>query len=156
MTASALAGRGRRTSQSSLYARNMSRNKTTIRAYLDAYNTGAADAVDHLVAPGYVHHNKDAALSLAQFKSGAAWIRKELPDFKIEIQDLLEDADRIAVRWLGTGSRSGSPAGEAEPSKRIIVHGCTVFRTENDVIVEDWEYMDEGLLLSQIGALSGD
>lgn len=134
----------------------MSQNKTAIKAYLDAYNAGAADVLDHLVAPGYVHHNKHAGLTLAQFKNGAAWIRKELPDFKIEIEDMLEDADRIVVRWLGTGSRSGSPAGDAGTSKRITVHGCTVFRTENGVIAEDWEYMDEGDLLSQIGAASSD
>jgi predicted ester cyclase len=118
--------------------------------FLDAYNAGDLDRLDELVTADYVHHNCADELDLAQFKQGARWIRAGLPDFRVEVEDLIEDGDKVAMRFVGRGTHSGSLAGEAPTSKPVAMHGVMIYRFREGLIAEDWEAMDEGQLFKQI------
>jgi len=129
-----------------------STNKSLIHRYLDAYNRGAMDELGDLVSVDYVHHNNGRDLTLAQFKAGAAWMRAGMPDFRVEVEDMIEEGDEVAVRFVGRGTHRGSMVGEAVTSRPIAVYGCTVFRLLEDRIAEDWEVIDEAEMMRQIGA----
>jgi predicted ester cyclase len=128
-------------------------NKIVVRRLLDLYNAGDWDGIDGLVDPGYVHHNNDLALNLAQFKRGAAWIRGALPDFAIGIEDMVAEGDRVAIRFVGRGTHAGSMYGETPTSKAVALHGQVVYRLADGRVAEDWETMDEHDLMKQIGAI---
>lgn len=117
--------------------------------FIDAYNRGDWDQLDQFVTPDYVHHNCEQELNLAQFKQGAAWIRGGLPDFRIEMADVIAGGDKVAVRFTGHGTHLGSLLGEAPTSNEVVVHGITIFRFRGGLIAEDWEAMDEQQLLNQ-------
>jgi len=129
-------------------------HKTLVRRYLDAYNRGALDEIDELVTSDYVHRNNGAALTLAQFKRGAAWVRQGLPDFALEAADLIAEGDRVAARWIGRGTHGASMFGEPVTGKTVTVFGTTVYRFEGGRIAEDWEAMDEAELRRQVGSLT--
>ena len=122
-----------------------------IEGYLAAYNAGDLDHLARFVTPGYVHRNNDQALTLDQFKLGAAWLRKGMPDFQTRVEDVIEVGDRLAVRWTARGTHQGSLLGEAPTGKQIVLYGATFYRLEGDLIAEDWEAMDEHFLLTQLG-----
>ena len=126
--------------------------KTILERYVDAYNSGDWERLDAFVTDDYVHNNGDARLDLAQFKQGAQWIRNGLPDFRIEVEDTVGEGDRVAVRFVGRGTHSGSLAGEVPTSTAVALHGIMIYRFRDGLIAEDWEAMDEGQLLKQIGA----
>jgi predicted ester cyclase len=86
----------------------------------------------------------------AQFKQSARWIRSGVPDFRVEIEDWIEDGERVAMRFVGRGTHSGSLAGEAPTSRSVALHGVRSYRFRDGLIAEDWEAMDEGQLLKQI------
>ena len=127
-------------------------NKAVLRRYLDAYNRAAYDELDALVTPDYVHHNNAAALSLAQFKRGAAWLHSAIPGLALEAVDLIAEDDRVAARWVGRGTHSVSIFGEPPTSRPITIFGMTDYRFEGGRIAEDWESLDEAELRRQVAA----
>jgi predicted ester cyclase len=127
-------------------------NKLLLRQFLDLYNQAAWDRLDLLTHPDYIHHNNDLELGLAQFKLGAAWIRGALPDFRIEVEDMVSEDDKVAVRFVGRGTHLGSMFGEAPTGRPIALHGLVVYRIQDNLVAEDWEAMDEHDLRKQVGA----
>jgi len=118
--------------------------------YIEAYNSGEWGRLDALVTSDYVHHNGEQQLDLAQFKQGAAWIRNGLPDFRVEIADVICEGDRAAMRFVGRGTHLGSLADETPTSNAVVLHGILIYRFRDGLIAEDWEAMDEQPLLDQI------
>ena len=131
-------------------------NKMVIRQLFDLYNEGALDMLEGLVSPDYVHHNNDANLTFAQFKRGAAWLRAGMPDFHLVTEDMLAEADKVAVRFIGRGTHLGSLYGETPTSRSVALHGMVVYRLHDNKVAEDWEIADEHDLMKQVGAVAQD
>ena len=127
--------------------------KAIVRRFYDLYNQAAWDELGELMSPGYVHHSNDDALSRAQFMRGAAWVRAGMPDFQMEIADMLAEGDRVAVRFVGRGTHLGSLYGETPTSNAVVLYGLYIVRIEDGLIQEDWEALDENDLKRQIGAI---
>ena len=126
-------------------------NKTIVQQFWDLYNQGAWDQLDSLVSEGYIHHNNASQLSLEQFKRGAAWFRAGMPDFHVVIEDMVAEADKVAVRLVGHGTHLGSFFGETPTAKPVVVYGVFIYRMQDNRIVEDWETMDEHHFREQLG-----
>ena len=125
-------------------------NKAVVRSALEAYNAADWDGLDAFFDDEYVHHNNADQLSLAQFKRGAAWLRVGMPDFRISIDDMVAEDDKVAIRMTGRGTHLGSLFGEAPTSKQITVYGAVLYRLRAGKVVEDWESLDEGHLRRQV------
>lgn len=129
-------------------------NKAVVQKFWDCYNQAAWDKLDSLVSGDYIHHNNASQLSIEQFKRGAAWIRARMPDYHIVVEDMVAEADKVVVRWVGHGTHQGSFNGEAPTGKPVAVYGVFVHRVENNRISADWEYVDEQYIMQQIGAIA--
>ena len=128
-------------------------HKARLGRYVDAYNRAADDELDGFVTDDYVHHSNGDGLTLAQFKRGAAWLRAAMPDFKVELVELIGEGDRVAGRWIGRGTHQRSMFGEAVTGNAVAIYGTTIYRFAYDGrIAEDWEVFDEGDLRRQVAA----
>ncbi len=127
-------------------------NKALLRRYIELYNERAWDGLQELLTDDYVHHSNADELTAAQFVRGAEWIIAGIPDFRVELIDLVAEGDRVAARSVGAGTHEASMLGEAPPSRRIALHGITLFRLVEGRIAEDWEAIDYADLSKQIGA----
>ena len=79
-------------------------NKALLRRYIEHYNARAWDELKALLTDDYVHHANADDLTPAQFVRGAEWIIAGIPDFMIELLDLVAEGDRVAARYVGTGT----------------------------------------------------
>ena len=131
----------------------MTPNKDLLTRYFDAYNRDAMAELDELVSPTYVHHSSDQPLTLDQFKRGSAWLRKALSDLRVDVDEMIEEGDRIAARYVLRGTHRASMLGEEVTSKAVAFNGCTVYRIADGRIAEDWEALDEAHLFRQVGAM---
>jgi predicted ester cyclase len=131
-------------------------NKMVVKQFLDLYNLGAWEQLESIISPNYIHHSNASNLSLKSFKRGAEWFRVGMPDFRIEVQDMLAEGDRVAMRFTGHGTHLGSLYGETPTSKPMIVYGMLIYRVENNLIMEDWETVDEHDFMKQLGAIPPD
>lgn len=123
-----------------------------LERYVTAYNAGNWTELRTLLAPGYVHHSGPADLDFDGFCAGAGWIRKGVPDFTVRVEDQLVDGHRVALRFTGSGTHTGSFGGEAPTGRTVTVYGTTIFRVEGGRIAEDWEALDEQPFRALLGA----
>jgi predicted ester cyclase len=85
-------------------------NKAVIRRLIEeVYNEGNLDVVDELVAPDLFDH---AAVPEHQhgidgFKHVIEWVRDISPDVHYEIDDIIAEGDKVAVRMTQSGTHTG-------------------------------------------------
>jgi predicted ester cyclase len=77
------------------------------------------------------------------------------PDLHITIEDLVEEGDRVAVRWRATGTLTGDGFGVPPTGKRMDMGGgMTIARVHNGRIAEAWNNFDFFGMHYQLGTLS--
>jgi len=76
-----------------------------------------------------------------------------VPDAQIAAQDLLRDGDRVAIRFLLTGTHQGELFGAAGTGRSLEVEGITIVEFVGDQVVERWNRLDDLGLLGQLGVL---
>lgn len=87
------------------------------------------------------------------------WFRRlfaSAPDWRIEVENVLDDGDRQAVvQWRATGTFDGEPFQGIEPTgRRIELRGVDVVRFDTDGKVEDNTiYYDGAEFARQLGLL---
>jgi predicted ester cyclase len=81
-----------------------------------------------------------------------SYLRTAFPDFRTEIEDVLVDGERTAVRWKATGTQSGQ-FGDLGPTGRVATWtGIDLIRLRGDRIVELWGNTDSLGLRQQLMA----
>ena len=61
-------------------------------------------------------------------------------DYVVEILDLIEEKDKVAVRACFTGTHSAELCGVSATGKKISFEALEIFRVENGKIAESWGY----------------
>ena len=86
-----------------------------------------------------------------QFKGLLLTYRQAFPDHTYEILDLLEDGDKVAMRWRVKGTHPG-PLGELQPTgKAIEIEGFAICRIADGRIQQVWQQRDHMGLMEQLG-----
>lgn len=113
-------------------------NKALVRRYIDeANNRGNVALVDELMASDYVWH--DGPASREELKRFLAWQRETAPDWRISIEDIFAEGDRVAVRASASGTRSEERPGIRFPEPRHMeVKWIAIYRFESRRIAEVW------------------
>lgn len=87
----------------------------------------------------------------AQLKGLLRTYRQAFPDHTYEILDLLEDGDKVAMRWRVKGTHTG-PLGDLPPTgKSIEIEGFAISRFANGRIQQVWQQWDNMGLMEQLG-----
>jgi predicted ester cyclase len=74
------------------------------------------------------------------------------PDAYLNAEDMIEQGDKLVLRYLLAGTHKGPILGFAGTGKHVRIPGITVLRFEHDKCVERWSALDTLVLLLQIGA----
>ena len=112
---------------------------------------------------GYVHHNYDflmehmaadyydnspcAARTNLECVNVLKGTEQTFPDMQVEILDLIEEHERIAVRARFTGTHSAELCGVPATRKKISFEALEIFRVKNGKIVESWGYWPDMQIL---------
>jgi predicted ester cyclase len=95
----------------------------------------AAGDIDH-VADWFTEDFKLHDPSIGGFRFGHDGARdmlhslaKHVPAARIDALDMVEEGDKVAVRWLFSGQKNGRPA---------YLSAVAIYRFEGDRIAEDW------------------
>src|SRR3954454_5961679 len=80
---------------------------------------------------------------------------RAVPDFQMEVVDLLASGDKVAVRWHMTGTFSGEAEfeGAIATGERIDITGCDVLTVRDGRIVRNDAYMNGMQMARQLGLL---
>ncbi|TML02559.1 MAG: MBL fold metallo-hydrolase [Actinobacteria bacterium] len=81
-----------------------------------------------------------------------------VPDLDLQVQDMVVDKGRAAVRWRATGTFCGeTPFNGLEPNgARLELEGCDVLQIEDDLIVANDAFSDSMAFARQIGMMPAE
>ena len=110
----------------------MSQQKDLLREMAAAHNSGAADRISDWFTADFRLHEPGAP-PLPPGHEGARRMRVRIrtltPPINLEILDMIEEGDRVAVRWQLTATYEGRPFEQS-----ILA----IYRFEEGRIAEDW------------------
>lgn len=126
------------------------------RWYREVWREGNNETIRELLAPdaslrGQIGPDVEVR-GPEGFIGFAANIRNTFPDTEVSVEDIFAIDDKVAARWVATGTHTGDGLGVPPTGKRIRVTGITIARFVNGKIVEGWDNWDRLGMLEQIGA----
>ena len=128
----------------------------TRQFYDEVVNAGAIDRVDEFCTEDFVDHEEFPGIppdreGVKQFFS---MMRSAFPDFRVEVEDVIVEGDKAAVRLRFTGTHEGEFMGVPPTHKRIDVEGVDFLRlVDEERAAEHWGVTDTATLMQQIGAI---
>lgn len=123
------------------------------RLYEEALNQARyVEVVDEVVAGDVVTHNASGEDSAHRehVTNTMRALHTAFSDLVFTIDDMIEQGDRIAVRWHMTGRHTGPFAGRP-PSGRIVTQcAIVIYRIADHKVVEVWPLTDRFGLVQQL------
>ena len=109
------------------------------RVYEQAFNRGELAVIDEVFAPHFVDHSTpEQEPGTAGVKAYCAMVRAGFPDIHVTIDDLIAEADTVAVRTTWTGTHLGHYDGIAPTGKHVTRSMIQIFRLQSGKIQEEW------------------
>ena len=130
-------------------------NKAMLLRVQELWNTGKLTLADEIFAGDFVNHDPISpdVHDLKTYKEYITTVRTAFPDFHVSIDDMLAEADKVAVRWTATGTHTGVLMGIPPTNKQATWSGMTIYRFAEGKIVEAWWSKDMFSLLVQLGVI---
>jgi len=131
-------------------------NKAVIRRLIEeVYNEGNLDVVDELVAPEIFNH---AAVPEHQhgidgIKHVMEWVREFSSDVHYDMDDIIAEGEKVAVRMTHSGTHTGTVRGTPPTGKRFSVDYVHWFRLPDGKVAELWAVRDDLTRLEQLGLI---
>ena len=116
-------------------------NKTLVRRlFEETFPSGDPTAVRALVATAILDH--DPMPGQPQGVEGIEWVVTTLhdahPDLQFTVDDILAEADRVAIRWTLRGTNTGPMLGQAPSGQPVKQSAVVMFRIADGKIIERW------------------
>jgi predicted ester cyclase len=112
------------------------------RAWFDHVMNGRdVDAIDRFYSEDYTYHGPEGAMVRGrdQAKTVARHLIEAMPDRVSTVEDQISEGNRVVTRWVSRGTQVRAIGATAPAAEPVAVHGITISRIENGLIVEDWE-----------------
>jgi len=130
---------------------------TIARRWFDeVWNRRDDAAIDELMAPeSYGHVEGGDVTGPAEFRRMRDMFFSALPDVGIELEDVLANGDRVAVRWRAVGTHTGDGFGFPATRQSVNVRGTTWLVIRDGKLVEGWDTWNLGGLLESLRSSAG-
>jgi steroid delta-isomerase-like uncharacterized protein len=132
-------------------------NKLLARRWFEeVWNQKSEEAIDRMFGrPGkaYGFVGPDGVLaSPEEFKEAHRAFCGAFPDLHFDIEDVLAEGDRVAIRWKATMTHLGDHLGFPASGKAGVVTGSTFIVVNGDQIMNGWNQMDLQALFMKLQA----
>lgn len=135
-----------------------SSNQAVFRRIIDAVNAHDDEAMsqtfDDVIDSGVMIHNpvptdKTGAEAM---KAVFVGLHRGFPDLRVEIDDLLEDGEKVVARQTVTGTNLGEFMNRPPTGRHVRYEEIFIFRFACGRVVEIWGVVDVLTQLRQLGA----
>jgi steroid delta-isomerase-like uncharacterized protein len=131
-------------------------NKAVVRRFYDeVVNGGHLERADEFVTPTYIEHQQlpgaEGRQGIQIAKAFLSMMRAAFPDYRLAIEDLIAEGDRVVARVVVIGTHRGEMMGLAPTGETVRTSGVEIFRFDGNQIAEHWATFDALGMLRQIG-----
>ena len=127
------------------------RQETILKAWNGAWGDGDVAAFERILAPGYVRRSKSGSEDYASLQKTIEAMQKAFPDSVVEILQIVEDGDRVAIHWQTSATHQGTFMDVPATGRSVTVSGASFLRFEDEKLAEEWVIWDPRELLSALG-----
>lgn len=118
----------------------------------EAFNKGNFEVLKLHFDPNFIEHQFGLHPTIEGMTGDIQFLRKAFPDFKLTIEELVADDDKIWMRMTARGTNKSGFMGP--PNGRTFeIAVFDIVRFKNDKIVERWGSPDRFALLFQLWIL---
>jgi steroid delta-isomerase-like uncharacterized protein len=132
-------------------------NKALVRQFLGAVIAARdVSAADDLLSPEYTIHMPglpQPVRGLGAWKELMGGYYAAFPDLEVGLEDEIADGDRVAIRYVWSGTHRGDFMGIPATGKTVSVLGTSVFRISEGLVAEEWHLDDLLGLMQQLGVV---
>ena len=136
---------------------SMEDNKAVVQRLLDAINNGDLDELPRVVAADVVDHN---AVIFMQpegpggVQEGVRMLLQGFPDLHLATQELIAEGDRVAARFIMSGTNTGDYRGLPAPTRQPFQsEAIAILRIADGKVAEVRGTADRLGMLTQLGIL---
>ena len=135
-------------------------NRTIVHRVLEEFwqsYGGNVAVIDELFATDYVNHDlsKSPIRGIEEFKKWAIALRNAwligFPDYRITIEDLVAEGDKVAKRWTFRGTQTGEFMGIPQTGKQVKMTAVTIYCFAGGKVQEIYWNYDALGLMQQLG-----
>lgn len=132
--------------------------ETNKRIIVDGFeqgmNQGNVAYFDQHVASTYVNHGIPVpATGPDAMRMAVGLFKSAFPDFRVVIEQVVAEGDRVSTRGYFTGTHLGEFNGIPPTGKSIRADYVDIWRIEAGKVAENWVQMDMLGLLQQLGVI---
>ena len=130
-------------------------NKAIIKQVEEIWNTGDLAKIDEIFAADFINHDPNAPdfTDLEGYKGFFVMTRTGFPDFHVTSEDMIAEGDKVAIRWVASGTHQGELLGIPPTGKKASWTGINIYRFADGKIVEAWWSKDMLSMLQQLGVI---
>ena len=132
-------------------------NKTLLRNTIEEiYNKGNLNLADELVSGNYVAHDSttvNPGTGSNGLKNQVTTLRTAFPDLRLNIEELLQDADTVSARLTAQGTHKGNFLNIPATGRNIKTTGILISHVKNGKLTDSYINWDAVTVLQQIGAI---
>ncbi len=127
--------------------------KATVRHEIEQiWNSGNLVAADEIIAEHYVlHESAEEIEGLGAFIAFVTAFRAAFPDAHFDIDDMINEGDRVVLRYTFRGKHDGEYVGITPTGKEVTATGICYHRVADGKLQETWNYIDKLSVLTQLG-----
>jgi len=131
-------------------------NKALIRRFYEEIDKGNLEAMDELVAEGYINHSPPPFPGLAPGREGLKQAFKifwEATPGYHRLEEQIVEGDKVVTRLPSFGKHEGDLPGAPRTGNEMKMTSITIHRVANGKLVEKWSEKDMIRMLTQIGVM---
>ncbi len=128
-------------------------NVQLVRVARDEFNANDLDACVERLSPGIVQHLAELPeprVGRNTWREGAELIKRAFPDLRVEIDDVVAEGDRVALRLTIHGTHQGDFLGIPATGRQVSYISHEFYRVADGLIAEEWICSNTATLFQQI------
>jgi predicted ester cyclase len=131
---------------------SIEQNVAIVRRLIEeGFSGGDPKVCDALVAADAVEHQHGLASGPAGAKQAIATLHQWFSGFRLEVEDVIAEGDRVWVRGMATGTNTGSVFGRPPTGRTFRITVFDAMRVVDGAVVEHWGVPDQLGMLIQLG-----
>ena len=130
-------------------------NKLLLKRWFEqVWNQKSEAAIDEMFSPQGKSHGFSEADSVLvgpeAFKAVHRTFCGAFPDVRVDVEEIVTEGDRVAVRWQVSMTHLGDHLGFLPSGKKETMAGATFVIVKGNQIAEGWNYMDLQALMKKL------
>ncbi len=119
--------------------------KVVVWKYMvQGWGQGDLALVDEIVAPDVIDHDPFPGQKAGRegWKQALLMIRGIMPDMKVAIEEMVQEGEHVAVRYVCLGTNQGEFQGRPPTGKPMLIRGIGIERVTNGKMSETHRILD--------------